>query len=205
MTLENVTRDNEAQRVRSDRLIISEWPLRLQRRGPLHVVLPTDGALWPWWQSKPSPGTEQACRVTTGHARANYPSETWRESLSCVAHPHTLRAQINPAPPRLWWRRLFNESREVFKASCDSHSPSSISFKSKIFTFNQWQKLIWIDPSDFGADFAIVQIQTFWCADTFHHLICMPAMRMFVWFDICKWTAAINAVAGDATCSDSAK
>lgn len=86
-----------------------------------------------WWHNQLSLGTGEACRATTGHATANYPSETWRESLSCVKHTHTLRAQINPIPsPRLWWRRLFNESREVFKASCAFRSPSSISFESKI-------------------------------------------------------------------------
>lgn len=45
---------------------------------------------------------------------------------------HTLREQINPF---LWWQRVFNESREVFKASCVFHSPSSISFESKISIF----------------------------------------------------------------------
>lgn len=86
-----------------------------------------------WWYNQLSLGTGEACRATTGHATANYPSETWRESLSCVKHTHTLRAQINPIPsPRLWWQRLFNESREVFKASRVFRSPSSISFESKI-------------------------------------------------------------------------
>lgn len=56
--------------------------------GPLLAVLPTDGALQLWWHSQPSPGTEEARRATTGLARANYPSETWRESLSCVSYTH---------------------------------------------------------------------------------------------------------------------
>lgn len=129
------------------------------------------------------------------------------ENHSAEPHTHIHREhRLILFHPRLWWQRLFNESREVFKPSCVFHSPFSIPFESKISIspqVNQWQKLIWIDLSDFYAVCAIVQILTFWCADTFHHLICMPAMPMFVWSDICKRTEAINAVAGNGTCSDS--
>lgn len=73
-------------------------PYGSTERGPLHVVLPTDGALRLWQHSWPSPGTEETYRATTGHIRANYPSETWRKSLSYVSHTHTLRVQNNPIP-----------------------------------------------------------------------------------------------------------
>lgn len=45
-----------------------------------------------------NPETQVAWRAVAGHASANYPSETWRESLSCipVSHTHTHRGEINP-------------------------------------------------------------------------------------------------------------
>lgn len=78
-----------------------------------------------------SPGTEQACGVMTGHATANYPSETWRESLSCVSHIHRELTLI-PFPLHHGQQRLFNGSKEVFKASCIFLLPTTpISLKCK--------------------------------------------------------------------------
>lgn len=57
-----------------------------------------------WWRILPRPQTEWAWGATAGHAAANYPSETWRESLSCITHMHTERTDT------------FNEYKKVLLA-----------------------------------------------------------------------------------------
>lgn len=88
-TLENITGESETQIAALTGWLFENDPSGSTERGPLPVALPTDRALRLWWHSQPSPGTEEAWRTTAGHARANYPSETWRESLSCVSNTYT--------------------------------------------------------------------------------------------------------------------
>lgn len=78
------------------------WLLNLDR-GLLTIPL-QDRVSQLWWHILFCPQTEWAWGATAGHATANYPSETWRESLSCITHVHTESTDT------------FNESKKVLLA-----------------------------------------------------------------------------------------
>lgn len=75
-------------------------PRSFIKRGPLTIPL-QDRVFQLWWHILLSPQTELAWGATPGHAIANYPSETWRESLNCITCAHTESTDT------------FNESKEV--------------------------------------------------------------------------------------------
>lgn len=166
------------------------WLLNLDR-GLLTIPL-QDRVSQLWWRILFCPQTEWAWGATAGHATANYPSETWRESLSCITHVHTESTDtFNESKKILLAFTLLLNFIWILKENAKSHVASRV------------------DPRVKGAcilpQSEIVQIWTFECTDTFYHLICMPTAVMFVWFGICERTRAINEVAGNGTCSFSAR
>lgn len=77
---------------------------RFRDRGLLAIPL-QDRVSQVWWHILLRPQTEWTWGATAGHARANYPSETWRESLSCIhTHVHTESTDT------------FNEAKQVLPA-----------------------------------------------------------------------------------------
>lgn len=127
----------------------------------------------------------------------------------CLAHIHREHRLIL-FPLRLWRQGFLMNQEGVFRASSVFHSPSPISFQRKNLHFsfspqvNQCQKLIWIEPRCFSVCFARLLRLEHRNAPT-HFIISFvcPATPTFVWFDICERTEAINAVAGNGTCSGS--
>lgn len=166
-------------------------PRSFIERGALAIPL-QDRVFQLWWHILLSPQAEWAWGATTGHATANYPSETWRESLSCSTHVHTESTDT------------FNESKEVLLA------------------FTLLLNLIWIlkkmEKPHFllGGSISDWRVHGFSCSLTLFRFVHSDAQTHFIvsfvccyaavaWFGICERTQAINEIAGNGTCLVSAR
>lgn len=155
-TLPNITGEYETQRVQSDRLIIWEWPLRLKTKRStacrsLAAYSRGGSDDTTSWVSGPERPVEQ--RQATPLLITPQRHE---ENHSAVSNTHIhWEHRLILFPPLVSGGGDFLMNQERFlKHLVPFALPSQFHLRVKspfVPRLNQWRKLIWIDPGDFGA------------------------------------------------------